>query len=87
MNSLNQMTSDFVGRISGAVRIGRLSDEAAQQALEAFAASFQRSGWAQTGNVRKSILTEYRLRRERQDACGYTEANVSVSSHIPRESL
>lgn len=67
MNSLNAMASDFVGRISGAVWVGRLSDEAAQQALEAFAAAFQRSGWAQTGNVRQSILTEYRLRREQQD--------------------
>lgn len=69
MNSLNEMTSDFVGRISGAVWIGKLTDEAARQALEAFAVAFQRSGWAQSGSVREAILAEYSYRRERQDLC------------------
>jgi hypothetical protein len=69
MNSMYAMTSDFVGRISCAVWIGRLTDEAAKQALEAFAVSFQRSGYAQDGNVRDVILAEYKYQRERQDLC------------------
>lgn len=66
MNSLNAMASDFVGRLSGAVRFGRLTDDAARHALEAFAAAFQRSGWARSGNVRELMLAEYSQRRERQ---------------------
>jgi hypothetical protein len=69
MNSLHAMTSDFVDRISGAVWIGKITDEAAQQALEAFAVAYQRSGWAQSGNMRDVILAEYRYCRERQDLC------------------
>jgi hypothetical protein len=63
------MTSDFVGRLSGAVWIGTLTDDAARQALEALAVAFQRSGWAQSGNVREVMLAEYHFRRERQDLC------------------
>ena len=69
MSDLNTMTSDFVGRISVAVWIGRLSDEAACEALEAYASACRRLGHMSGKGIHEAILAEYRHRREGQELC------------------
>ncbi len=69
MSELTTMTSEFVGRIAVAVWIGRLSDEAAREALRAYVAACEQSGRAQTACSHDAILAEYRYRREGQELC------------------
>ena len=69
MQSLSAITSEFVGRISVAVWIGKLSEESACEVLEAYAAAWQNCGQAYPANVHQRILAEYRYRREAQDLC------------------
>jgi predicted secreted protein len=69
MNGLNTMTSEFVGRISVAVWIGRLSDDAAREALGAYAATYRRVDSAYADSLHEAILAEYRHRREGQELC------------------
>lgn len=69
MKGLSTMTSEYVGRIAGAVWIGRLTDEAAREALRAYAAVCREVDGERPGNVHQAILTEYRHRREGQDLC------------------
>jgi hypothetical protein len=69
MDELGGMTSEFVGRIAVAVWIGRLSDEAARAALEAYAAACQRSRPQRDACLENAVLDEYRHRREGQDLC------------------
>lgn len=69
MDAIRTMTTDFVGRLAVAVWIGRLSDEAACAALDAYAAACQRIEPAEGSNLRQVALAEYRHRREGQDLC------------------
>ncbi len=69
MSNLTAMTADFIGRISVAVWIGKLSDDAACEALEAFAAACERAGTPRHEHVHETILAEYRYRREGQELC------------------
>jgi len=69
MNSLSTMTSEFIGRISVAVWIGRLTDEAARAALEAYAAACRQIDEPHPVNVHEAILAEYRHRRDGQELC------------------
>jgi len=69
MSCLSTMTSKFVGRISVAVWIGRLSDEAAREALSAYAATCREVEASHPARVHEAILAEYRHRRDGQDLC------------------
>lgn len=69
MKDLSMMTSEYVGRIAVAVWIGRLTDEAAREALGVYAAACREIEREQPETVRRAILTEYRHRREAQDLC------------------
>ena len=69
MSSLTAMTSDYVGRIAVAVWIGKLSDEAAREALGVYAAACQRLEKARPESLHEAMLAEYRHRREGQDLC------------------
>jgi len=69
MNNLSTMTSEFVSRISVAVWIGKITDEAAREALAAYAAACRRIDLTEAGRVEDAILAEYWHRREGQDLC------------------
>ncbi len=69
MSSLNTMTSEFVGLISVAVWIGKLSDEAAREALGAYAAALEQVDESAATCVHEAILAEYRYRRDGQELC------------------
>jgi len=69
MVELRAMTSEFVSRIAVAVWVGKLTDEAARAALEAYAAACQRIERTRDGGLRNAVLDEYRHRREGQDLC------------------
>ena len=69
MSNLDSMTAEFVGRISVAVWIGRLSDEAAREALGAYAEACRRIEQFDPAESYESILAEYSHRREGQDLC------------------
>jgi len=69
MKDLDTMTAEFVGRLSVAVWIGRLTDDAACEVLEAYAAACQRMDPSPVPDKSRSILAEYRYRREAQDLC------------------
>lgn len=69
MSNLSTMTSEFISRISVAVWIGRLTDEAAREALVAYAAACQRLDVTEAVRVHDTILAEYRYRRDGQDLC------------------
>jgi hypothetical protein len=63
------MTSEFVGRISVAVWIGKLTDDAACEVLEAYAAACTETEAVHPARVHEAILAEYRYRRDGQDLC------------------
>lgn len=69
MSRLNALTSEYIGRISVSVWIGRLTDEAAREALRAYAAACQRIEQAPGGSAAEAVLAEYRRRRDGQDLC------------------
>lgn len=69
MSRLNAMTSEYIGRIAVAVWIGKLTDEAAREALGAYAAACRVIEDAQIETVREEILAEYRYRRDGHDLC------------------
>jgi hypothetical protein len=69
MARLTNMTSEYVGRIAVAVWIGRLTDEAAREALGAYAAACQGMEKARPERLHEAMLAEYRHRREGQDLC------------------
>ena len=69
MKTWSNVTTDFVGRIAVAVWLGKLSDDAAREALRAFAAACQRAEPAAGDAVHDALLAEYRHRRDGQDLC------------------
>ena len=69
MSDLNAVTSDFIRRISVAVWIGKLTDDAACEALEAYASACERAGQTRPDRIHDAILAEYRYRREGHDLC------------------
>jgi hypothetical protein len=69
MGRLTNMTSDYVGRIAVAVWIGRLTEDAAREALGAYAAACQGIERARPDGLREAMLAEYRHRREGQELC------------------
>jgi hypothetical protein len=69
VSRLSSMTSEYVGRIAVAVWIGKLSDEAAREALKAYAAAYHSSERSPPEILQDKILAEYRYRREGQDLC------------------
>lgn len=70
MSSLSTMTSEYVGRIAVAVWIGRLTDEAAREALGVYAAAYQAQCQTHPVDVQEAILAEYLHRRDGHDFCG-----------------
>ena len=69
MKPLSTMTSEYIGRIAVAVWIGRLTDDAAREALRAYAVTSREAETAGLDLVRRAILAEYRHRRDGQDLC------------------
>jgi hypothetical protein len=69
MSELNAETLDFVGQIAVSVWIGRLSDDAAREALDAYAAACRQAELPPRTALREALFTEYRHRREGQELC------------------
>lgn len=65
---LTQVAADFAGQIATAVWLRRLTDEAAREALGSYALACAATGPARE-RMGAALLSEYRRRRERQDAC------------------
>jgi len=69
MSRQNTIAADFAGQIAIAVWLGKLTEEAAREALGSYAmACHQRKGTPSV-SMREALYCEYRRRRERQDAC------------------
>jgi hypothetical protein len=69
VNEIDGVASEFVGQIAVAVWIGKLSDNAAREALGSYALACERTERGSSAALTKALLLEYRRRRERQDAC------------------
>jgi len=65
---LTKVAADFVGQIATAVWLCRLTDEAAREALGSFALASAPTRPARD-RIGAALLSEYRRRREQQDAC------------------
>lgn len=65
---LTEVAAEFAGQIATAVWLRRLTDEAAKEALGAYALACWRLRPARD-RLDAALLREYRRRRERQDAC------------------
>lgn len=63
------LSAEFVGQIATAVRLGKLSDEAAREALWSYAMACHPGARAASERGWAALLSEYRRRREWQDAC------------------
>lgn len=69
MGTLNLVAEDFAGQIAIAVWLGRLTDEAAQEALGSYAMACHQGERTSCVRLKEALFSEYRRRRERQDAC------------------
>ncbi len=69
MSKLSTMAADFAGHIATAVWLGKLSDEAAREALGSYALACYRSRRTPAAGMTEALYSEYRRRREWQDAC------------------
>ena len=69
MHNLSSLSEEYVGRIAVAVWIGRLTDDAARDALVAYAAASQPLEHASTERILEAMLAIYRHRRDGQELC------------------
>lgn len=69
MNKLSTTAADFAGQIATAVWLGKLTDESAREALVSYAIAYHRARRIPCVRLKDALLSEYRRRRERQDAC------------------
>ena len=69
MSKLNTIAADFAGEIAISVWLGKLTEEAAHEALGSYAMASHRARGMHCGRLREALVGEYRRRRERQDAC------------------
>ena len=69
MSKLNTVAAEFVGQIATAVWLSKLTDKAAQEALWSYAMACHHGKRARSMRMRSALLSEYRRRRERQEAC------------------
>lgn len=68
-SKLSTVAADFAGQIAIAVWLGKLSDEAAHEALGSFAMACHQARRTSCVRLRDALFCEYKRRRERQDAC------------------
>ena len=69
MSKLSAVASDFAGQIAIAVWLGKMTDDAAREALQSYAMAYRlakRKPWV---GMSDALLTEYRRRREGQEIC------------------
>jgi hypothetical protein len=69
MSKLNTVAADFAGQIAIAVWLGKLTEEAAHEALGSYAMACHQARRTPCLRLREALVIEYRRRRERQDAC------------------
>lgn len=69
MNGLNEITAGFIRRLAVAVWIDRITDQAAREALRAYASALVESERLSAKSVHEAILAEYRHRRDGQELC------------------
>jgi hypothetical protein len=70
MNGLNDLTAGFIRRLAVAVWIDRITDQAAREALRAYASALVESERVPAASVHEAILAEYRHRRDGKALCG-----------------
>lgn len=66
---LSLIAADFAGQIATAVWLGKLTGEAAREALWCYSLACHRGKRWESIAMREALTVEYRRRRERQDAC------------------
>jgi hypothetical protein len=66
---LDGISADFAGRIATAVWFGKLSEEAAREALWSYAMASHGGMRRDAMTMLEALLAEYRRRREQQDIC------------------
>lgn len=69
MDKLSAVAADFAGRIAIGVWLGTLTDEAAQEVLGSYAMACHETERTGCVKLQEALVSEYRRRRERQDAC------------------
>jgi hypothetical protein len=69
MNAVNGVTAGFIRRLAVAVWIDRITDEAAREALRAYASAIVEGGDTPAASIHEAILAEYRHRRDGQELC------------------
>lgn len=69
MSKLNSAAADFAGQIAIAVWLGKLTEEAAREALASYAMACHQAKRISCVRLKEALVAEYRRRRERQDAC------------------
>jgi hypothetical protein len=69
MNELNEVAADFAGQIAAAVWLGKLTEDAAREALLSYAIACHQAQRTPCVRLREALVCEYRRRRARQDAC------------------
>lgn len=66
---LSRVAVDFAGQIATAVWLRRLTDEAAREVLWSYAMACNSGRPGRSARMRTALVSEYRRRREGQDAC------------------
>jgi hypothetical protein len=69
MSKLRTIAAGFAGQIAVAVWLGKLSDEAAREALESYALACHQAKRTPRATMIEALMCEYRRRREGQDMC------------------
>jgi hypothetical protein len=67
---LGSVAAEFAGHIATAVWLGKLTDEAACEALWSYAMACCRGKRYECARMRVDLMAEYRHRRDGQDLCG-----------------
>lgn len=68
-SGLGPIAADFAGHIATAVWLGKLSDEAACEALWSYAMACCPGKQCDAAIMRADLVAEYRRRRDGQDLC------------------
>lgn len=69
MSKLNDVAAEFAGQIATAVWLSKLTDTAAREVLWSYAMACHHGKRARSMRMRAALVSEYRKRRERQEAC------------------
>ncbi len=67
--TLGAVAADFAGQVATAVWLGKLTDEAACEALWSYALACHGGARPASTRMCAALTSEYRRRREWQDAC------------------